>query len=114
MGTRRDNRAGSVYFDHRTGTDCHDSRYHKTCTGRWSASISLGHDGSGKRIRGRLSAPTKTALLAKLEEAKRAAESGLEVSTGYTVGQCLDDFLASLEGLAPRTAEIQAANVKLL
>ena len=115
MGIRRDNGAGSVYFDHKAGTDCHDSRYHKGCTGRWSASLSMGRDGAGKRVRARLTAPTKRELLAKLDEAKRATESGLEVSTSYTVAQCLDDFMATgLEGLAPKTIELHRGNVKLL
>jgi len=115
MGIRRDNGAGSVYFDHKAGTECHDSRYHKGCTGRWSASLSMGRDGAGKRVRARLTAPTKRELLAKLDEAKRATESGLEVSTSYTVAQCLDDFMATgLEGLAPKTIELHRGNVKLL
>jgi integrase len=105
---RRDNGAGSVYFEHRTGTTCHDSRYHRHCEGRWSASISLGRDGSGKRKRMRLVAKTKTELLAKMAEAQKAIDTGLEVSSAYTVGQCLDDFLAAgLEGLAPNTIDLQ-------
>lgn len=114
MGGRRDNGAGSVYFDHKTGTECRDSRYHKGCTGRWSASISKGRDGSGKRVRVRLTAPTRTELLAKIADAQKAIDSGLEVSTTYTVGQCLDDFLGSLEGLAPNTVDLQTRMVKML
>jgi len=30
---------GPVYFDHKTGTKCRDSRYHRNCEGRWSASL---------------------------------------------------------------------------
>ena len=115
MATRRDNGAGSVYFDHRSGTTCRDARYHKTCSGRWSASISMGTDGSGKRVRARLTAQTRTELLAKLDDAKRAAESGLKVTGSYTVSQCLDAFLeAGLEGLAPSTVALHTHNVKLL
>lgn len=114
MATRRENGAGSVYFDHKTGTKCRDSRYHKGCTGRWSASLSLGRDGSGKRKRTRLTDKTRTGLLAKISDAQQAAKTGMEVSTSYTVGQCLDDFLGSLEGLAPKTVELQERLVKLL
>ena len=57
---RRDNGAGSVYFEYKTGTSCRDERYHKGCTGRWSASISMGRDGNGKRRRVRLVAPTRS------------------------------------------------------
>ena len=115
MGTRRENGAGSVYFDHKTGSTCRDSRYHKHCQGRWSASLSAGTDGSGKRKRIRLNARTRTDLLAKIEQAKRYAESGLKVSTSYTVSQCLDDFLgAGLEGLAPNTVSLYDHIGKLL
>ena len=81
LGARRDNGAGGAWFEHRKGTTCHDSRYHRHCTGRWSASISLGRDGGGKRKRMRLVAPTKTELLAKLAEAQDALKTGLEAST---------------------------------
>ena len=112
---RRDNGAGSVYFDHKSGTTCRDEHYHKGCTGRWSASISMGRDGNGKRSRARLVAPTKTELLRKVSEAQAAIETGLEVSGHYTVSDALDTFLAvGLEGLAPRTVQLQEFNVKLL
>jgi len=112
---RRDNGEGSVYFEHRSGTECRDERYHKSCQGRWSGSLSLGSDGGGRRVRKRITARTKTELLAKLRQAKADHENGLEVSTTYTVGQCLDDFLAAgLEGLAPNTVAAQEFNVKIL
>jgi len=112
---RRDNGAGSVYFDHKAGTTCRDSRYHKSCTGRWSASISLGRDGSGKRKRIRLVASTKTELLAKMAEAQEALKTGLDTSTAYTIGQAMDDFLAAgLEGLSPNTIDLQQRMVKML
>lgn len=115
MSGRRENGAGSVYFDHKTGTTCRDSRYHRNCTGRWSASLSAGRDGSGKRHRIRLTDKTRTGLLEKIREAQRATESGLEVSGTYTVGHCLDDFLAAgLEGLAPNTVTLYEHIVKLL
>lgn len=53
----------------------------------------------------RLPAKTKTELLAKIEETRKALDSGLEVSASYTVRQCLDGFLDSLEGSAPKTVE---------
>jgi integrase len=75
----------------------------------------MGTDGSGKRVRARLTAQTRTELLAKLDDAKRAAESGLKVTGSYTVSQCLDAFLeAGLEGLAPSTVALHTHNVKLL
>lgn len=47
----------------------------------------------------------KTELLAKIAETRKALDSGLEVSASYTVRQCLDDFLDSLEGSARKTVE---------
>ena len=115
MTTRRENGAGSVYFDHKTGTACRDKWYHKTCTGRWSASLSLGRDASGKRKRARLTARTRTDLLAKLRVAQEATDNGLEATGTYTVGQCLDDFLgAGLEGLAPSTVELYGRISRLI
>lgn len=104
-----------MYFDHKRGSTCRDEHYHKGCTGRWSASISMGRDGNGKRSRARLVAPTKTELLRKVSEAQAAIETGLEVSGHYTVSDALGAFLAvGLEGLAPRTVQLQEFNVKLL
>jgi integrase len=115
VGGRRENGAGSVYFDHKQGTGCRDARYHRNCTGRWSASLSAGRDGSGKRRRIRLTDKTRTGLLEKIRDTQRAAESGLDTSTSYTVSQCLDDFLAAgLEGLAPNTVSLYTHIVKLL
>jgi integrase len=75
----------------------------------------MGHDGGGNRIRKRLVAPTRTALLEKIRDAQEAAASGIQVSSAYTVGQCLDDFLAAgLEGLAPNTVSLYGHIVKLL
>jgi len=114
MSGRRENGAGSVYFDHK-GSKCRDGRYHKNCTGRWSASLSRGTDGTGKRKRIRLNAHTKTELLAKIEQAKRDAETGVQVSGTYTVSQCLDDFLTSgLGDVAPGTIAVQTRMVNLL
>ena len=56
MGPGRDNGDGSAYFKHKTGTECPDAKYHKSCTGRWSRSLSLGRDGSGKRCSARFRA----------------------------------------------------------
>jgi hypothetical protein len=53
----------------------------------------------------RLPAKTKTELLAKIAETRKALDSGLEVSASYTFRQCLDDFLDSLEGSARKTVE---------
>jgi integrase len=115
MATRRENGTGSVYFDHKPGTECRDAQYHNRCKGRWSASLSMGTDGGGKRKRTRLTARTRTDLLAKIRAAQEAAKNGVQLSATYTVSQCLDDFLAAgLEGLAPNTVSLYAHIIKLL
>jgi hypothetical protein len=96
---RRDNGAGSVYFDHRTGSTCRDALYHKTCTDRWSASISKGTDGTGKRVRVRLTDRTRSGLLEKIEQARKDTDNGLTASKTYTVADALDAFLRV--GLGP-------------
>jgi integrase len=104
-----------VWFEHRKDTGCRDDRYHKSCEGRWSATISRGRKGDGKRDRKRLTARTRTELLAKLRDAQQALETGLKVSRSYTVETCLDDFVKTgLEGLAPNTVKLQKYNIKLL
>lgn len=111
MAERRENGAGSVYFDHKQGpASCRDKRYHRNCTGRWSGSLSLGN---GKRTR--VTGKTKSETLAKLDQARRDNEIGMKVNLGYTVSQCLDDFLETgMEGLAPRTIELAKYMAKLL
>jgi hypothetical protein len=53
-------------------------------------------------------AKTKAELLAKIEETRKALDSGLGVSASYTVRQCLDDFLDSLEGPPRRRSNLNS------
>jgi|SRR5215472_312743 len=67
MAERRGRGEDAVYYDH-MGTPCRDARYHRTCKGRWRGEINLGKDGSGKRLRRKVSGKTKTEVYAKLDE----------------------------------------------
>jgi integrase len=121
---RRDNGTGSVYFEHKAGTEHHprgsrgdidNGRYHKGCTGRWIGKVDLGRDGSGKRVRKPVTAPTRELALAKMEEVRRQADVGVEVDTRLTVAQALDSFIEQgMVGRAPKSVEARTWDVKLL
>jgi hypothetical protein len=57
-----------VSFEHKRGTVCADIKFHRHCHGRWRGSVSLGFDATGKRIRRRVTGPTKTAVLEAMAE----------------------------------------------
>ena len=52
-----------VSFEHKKGTECTDAKFHRHCLGRWRGSVSMGFDAAGKRLRRRVTGPTKTAVL---------------------------------------------------
>src|SRR5215469_14992777 len=86
----------SIYFDHR-GAECADpdDRLHKGCGGRWAASVSLGFELDGKRVRKVVTGKTKTAVTDKLRALHRNLDQGIRVRANYTVANCLDDWLAT-------------------
>ena len=54
---------------------------------RWIATITVGYDGSGKRITRKASGKTKTEAKDKLKEIQRNYDEGLiTATTGYTEG----------------------------
>ena len=59
--SRRGRGTDAVYFDHTTGTECRDSRYHRHCTGRWRGEVSLGYHADGRRNRRKVSGMTSAA-----------------------------------------------------
>ena len=95
-----------VYFDHE-GSECKD-RYHRRCAGRWRAELNLGKDGQGKRKRRKLSASSKAALYAKLDELREELDQGVRSTRTYTVTKAVDDWLAGPMGdRAPKTIRTQ-------
>lgn len=92
----------AVYYDH-GGAPCRDSRYLRTCSGRWRAEVSLGKDGTGKRIRRRVSGKTKTELYAKLDEVRQELSQGVHTSATYTVEAGITEWLATLADRDPKT-----------
>ena len=91
-----------VYYDH-AGTPCRDSRYHRTCRGRWRGEVSLGTDGTGKRLRRRVSAKTKTELYEKLDDLRQELAAGVRTSASYTVDMAIEEWLSSLANRDPKT-----------
>ena len=64
---RRSPGEGTVSYEHDHGTECLDPKFHRRYKGRWRGMIDLGRTAAGKRRRRKVSAQTKTALLAKLD-----------------------------------------------
>jgi integrase len=91
-----------------------DSIYHDQANSCWVAAVSLGHKG-GKRVRRKVTGRTKSEVRAKLRQLRIDIESGVRSSATYTVGEALDDWLATgLSGRSDRTVELYRDSVKPL
>ena len=64
--------------------------------------ISLGYDGNGKRLRRTVRGKTKQEVKDKLDKLHEEIKAGVRTPATYTVGQCVADWLDSLE-LDPST-----------
>src|SRR5271169_4667633 len=103
MATRRRRGEDSISFDHRG--PCTDPERHRSCPGRWRAEISRGYDAQGKRVKKKVTALTKTALLDRLKELREDLDSVVEDRT-YTFKQAIDDWLVEgLDGRSPKTIQ---------
>jgi integrase len=95
-----------VSFEHTTGTACKDAKFHRHCQGRWRGSVSMGFDSQGKRIRRRVTAPTKTAALEAMAALREELGQAPRSSRAYTLRQAVDDWLRDgLPGRSERTRE---------
>jgi integrase len=93
----------TVLFDHE-GAECRDPRYHRRCTGRWRGVIDLGRDGSGRRLRKKVSGKTKSAVINRLKAVRNEMDEGIKSRAGYTVQKCVDDWFAhGLDGRSAKT-----------
>ena len=93
-------------FEHGKGTACTDARFHRHCEGRWRASVSLGYDVDGKRIRRRVTASTKTAATEAANKLREQLGQVPKAVKNYTVKQAIDDWLADgLPGRAENTVK---------
>src|SRR5690348_14845540 len=64
--------------------------------------ISLGYDGNGKRLRRTVRGKTKAEVKDKLDGLHNEIKAGITTTATYTVRQCVEDWLDSLE-LDPST-----------
>jgi integrase len=83
MTTRRGRNEHAIYFDQSKG--------------RWFGAISLGYDGAGKRLRRKVSGRTKQEVKDEFKRVEAEIASGVRSSDTYTVGQCVSDWLESLD-----------------
>jgi integrase len=91
-----------------------DSIYFDRANRNWVGAVSLGHK-AGKRVRRKVTGRTKTEVKDKLRKLHRELDSGVRSNASYTVGDALDDWLASgLSGRSERTVELYRDTVKPL
>src|SRR5579872_1717520 len=91
-----------------------DSIYFDQTNNHWVGAVSLGYK-AGKRVRKTVTGRTKTAVKAKLRQLRQELDNGVRSSATYTVGNALDDWLASgLSGRSDRTRELYRDTVKPL
>jgi integrase len=100
----------SIYFDH--ASECRDGEHHRTCSGRWRGSISLGFGPDGRRLRRKVTGRTRTQVKDKLKGLHDELREGLRTSATYTVQNAVDDWLA--HGLDGRSAKTISTNREVL
>jgi len=104
MQERRSKGDDAIYFEH--DGPCKDSTRHRRCPGRWRGEITLGRSAEGRRLRRRVSGPTKAAVQDALKELRKEIEGGITKAApaNYTVRACCQDWLADgLPGRDPKT-----------
>lgn len=109
---RRGHGEDSIYFDHQSGSECRDAKFHKGCRGRWRGVISLGSGADGRRVRRKVSGRTKTEVKDKLQVLHEEVRDGVRTSAMYTVQHAADDWLA--RGLDGRSAKTVSTNREVL
>ena len=112
MAERRGKGEDSIYFENDGA--CRDATRHRRCPGRWRAEVCLGCGPGGKRLRRRVSGPTKAAVQDALRELRAEAAIGITKAppASYTVRRAADDWLAS--GLPGRSAKTIRKNKDVL
>ena len=75
MQERRSKGDDAIYFEHYG--PCKDSTRHRRCPGRWRGEITLGRSPQGKRLRRRVSGPTKAAVQDALKNLRKEIDGGI-------------------------------------
>ena len=78
-----------------------DSIYFDRSRDRWTGTITVGWKPDGRRDRITVRAKTKTEVKAKLKAKHAELAAGVRTPVNYTVQQCVEDWLASLEDAGP-------------
>lgn len=89
---------------------------HREDKGRWGGTVSLGHDGQGRRVRETVYAKTKGELLAEMDRVRAEAKTGVIIAGGgrITVRDLMALWLESCEeSLAPATFEARESNARV-
>ncbi len=91
MAVKRGNEEGSIY---------------QRQDGLWAASVSLGFDGSGRRLRRTLYGKTRKEVAGKLVELQKARAEGLPIARrDIAIEGLLTEYLATCKpNLRPKTA----------
>jgi integrase len=104
MPERRSKGDDAIYFEH--DGPCKDGTRHRRCPGRWRGEITLGRNPEGRRLRRRVSGPTKAAVQDALKSLRTEIDGGITKagSGSYTVRACCEDWLTGgLPGRDPKT-----------
>jgi integrase len=108
MTERRSKGDDAIYFEH--DGPCKDSTRHRRCPGRWRGEVTLGRSPDGRRLRRRVSGPSKAAVQDALKDLRKEIDGGITKagSGSYTVRRCCEDWLTG--GLPGRDPETVATN----
>ncbi len=88
MPERRSKGDDAIYFEHDGA--CKDSTRHRRCPGRWRGEITTGRSPQGRRLRRRVSGPTKAAVQDALKELRKQIDGGIThaAPANYTLRRC--------------------------
>jgi integrase len=97
---------GNVAYEHAAGTACRDEKQHRSCTGRWRGVVNRTVDGRRKRYV--VDGPTRTEAAKRLKAKVAELDKGVRPDGRYTVAGCCEDWLATLDRQADKTAQLYA------
>jgi integrase len=112
MAKRRSKGDDGIYFEH--DGPCRDVSRHRRCPGRWRGEVTVGYAADGRRLRRRVSAPTKAGVQDALRHLHADLDAGITKTPPgrYTVRQAAGDWLE--HGLPGRSAKTIRKNKDVL
>jgi integrase len=107
MPERRSKGDDAIYFEH--DGPCKDSTRHRRCPGRWRGEITTGRSPEGRRLRRRVSGPSKAAVQDALKSLRKEIDGGISATpANYTARRCCEDWIT--DGLPGRDSKTIAKN----